>query len=172
MDDGIKTRNRPKAAGKSRRADAKPAPGAARLDSAGRSADFFRSVDSAPKAVSVARPRVVQDTALIAFAFISIILLALPELARANAWPVQVPRDFVIFSADRVNAMLPVRSFILSFFLTYALFAYGTVITRSKLAVLFLIKFAVACAIIDGAAWLSWRFVDAVWPIHFQRCLR
>ncbi|MGY6627184.1 MAG: glycosyltransferase family 2 protein [Oceanicaulis sp.] len=171
MDEGIRTGTRPAKADAEPRADATSAPEAARLDSAGRSADFFRSVDSAPKAVSVARPRHVQDFALITFAFVSVIVLALPELARAFAWPVQIPRDFVIFSADRVNSMLPVRSFILAFFLTYAAFAYGSVLTRSKLAVLFLVKFALACAIIDGAAWLSWRFADAVWPIHFQQFL-
>lgn len=58
-------------------------PGPAKLDSQGHSADFFRSVDSAPLGVSVARPRVIQDTALIAFAFVSVILLALPEVLQS-----------------------------------------------------------------------------------------
>ncbi|WBQ09736.1 glycosyltransferase [Hyphomonadaceae bacterium ML37] len=171
MEDGIRTQTRPQTAEPVARPDAKRAPDAARLDSTGRSADFFRSVDSAPKAVSVARPRMVQDTALVAFAFISIIVLALPELARTGVLDLAIPRDYVIFSADRVNSMLPVRSFILAFFLTYALFAYGSVVTRGRLALLFLAKFVAACAIIDGGAWLSWRFVDAVWPIHFQQFL-
>jgi len=171
MEDGIRTQTRPQTAEPVARPDAKRTPDAARLDSTGRSADFFRSVDSAPKAVSVARPRMVQDTALVAFAFISIIVLALPELARTGVLDLAIPRDYVIFSADRVNSMLPVRSFILAFFLTYALFAYGSVVTRGRLALLFLAKFVAACAIIDGGAWLSWRFVDAVWPIHFQQFL-
>ena len=142
----------------------------ASLDSQGRSADFFRSVDSAPKGVAVARPRIVQDSALVAFGFVSIILLALPEASRAF-YDIAIPRDFVGFTADRVNAVLPVRTFLLSFFLTYAIFAYGAVTTRMKLAFLFVGKFAVACAIVDGGAWASWRFVDAVWPIHFQQFL-
>jgi cellulose synthase/poly-beta-1,6-N-acetylglucosamine synthase-like glycosyltransferase len=150
-------------------ADSAPSASAA-LDSQGRSADFFRSVDSAPQGVAVARPRIVQDTALIAFAFISVILLALPEVFRAG-YDIQVPRDFVAFSADRVNAVLPVRTFLLSFFLTYAIFAYGGFTTRTKLAILFVGKFALACAIVDGASWASWRFADAVWPIHFQQFL-
>ncbi|MCR9129401.1 MAG: glycosyltransferase [Alphaproteobacteria bacterium] len=145
-------------------------PGPAKLDSQGRSADFFRSVDSAPQGVSVARPRVIQDTALIAFAFISIILLALPEVMAAQLG-LTLPRDFVGFSADRANEVLPVRTFLLSFFLTYAIFAYGGVLTRSKLALLFLFKFALACAVVDGASWASWRFANAVWPIHFQQFL-
>ena len=142
----------------------------ARLDGQGRSSDFFRSVDSAPKGVSVARPRAVQDTALIAFAFVSVILLALPEVLRA-AYGVEIPRDFVAFSADRANEVLPVRTFLIGFFLTYAIFAYGGVLTRFKLAALFLAKFALACAVVDGASWVSWRFADAVWPIHFQQFL-
>lgn len=146
------------------------APGRAKLDSQGRNADFFRSVDSAPQGVSVARPRAIQDTALIAFAFISVILLALPEVLRAR-YGIELPRDFIGFSADRANEILPVRTFLLGFFLTYAVFAYGGVLTRSKLALLFLAKFALACVIVDGASWASWRFANAVWPIHFQQFL-
>ncbi|MCC5994962.1 MAG: glycosyltransferase [Oceanicaulis sp.] len=167
MDEGIRTRKR---AAKARDVKSRP-PAPPRLDDQGRAADFFRSVDSAPKAVSVARPRRVQDLALVTFAFVAVILLALPELAHNGVLALTIPRDYVLFSADRVNAMLPVRSFILAFFLTYAVFAYGAATTRAKLAGLFLIKFAAACALIDGAAFVSWRFADAVWPIHFQQFL-
>ncbi len=145
-------------------------PAKPKLDDQGRSSDFFRSVDSAPTGVSVARPRIIQDTALVGFAFVSIILLALPEVLRASAG-IELPRDFVGFTADRLNAVLPVRTFLVSFFLTYAIFAYGSVGTRLKLALLFLTKFAAVCAIVDMASWTSWRFADAVWPIHFQQFL-
>lgn len=154
-------------------AKAKPASdrlGAAKLDAQGRSQDFFRSVDSAPTGVSVARPRMVQDTALAGFAFLSVILLALPEIARAS-FDLSVPRDFIGFTADRLNAVLPVRTFLISFFLTYAIFAYGSIGVRFKLAGLFLLKFAAVCALVDGASWASWRYADAVWPIHFQQFL-
>lgn len=127
-------------------------------------------MDSAPKGVSIARSRVVQDTALVGFAFLSVILLALPEIARAK-FDLAIPRDFIGFTADRLNAVLPVRTFLISFFLTYALFAYGSIAMRLKLAGLFLAKFAVVCAIVDGASWASWRYADAVWPIHFQQFL-
>jgi cellulose synthase/poly-beta-1,6-N-acetylglucosamine synthase-like glycosyltransferase len=142
----------------------------AKLDMHGRKEDFFRSVDSAPKGVSIARPRVVQDTALVGFAFLSVILLALPEIARAS-FDLAIPRDFIGFTADRLNAVLPVRTFLISFFLTYAIFAYGSIFTRFKLAGLFLLKFAAVCAVVDGASWASWRYADAVWPIHFQQFL-
>ncbi len=145
-------------------------PGRAKLDSRGRSEDFFRSVDSAPQGVSVARPRAVQDTALVAFAFIAVILLALPEVL-SGAYGLSIPRDFVAFSADRANEVLPVRTFLVSFFLTYAVFAHGGAATRGKLALVFVGKFVLACAIVDGASWASWRFADAVWPIHFQQFL-
>lgn len=140
------------------------------LDELGRSQDFFRSVDSAPTGVSIARPRLVQDLALIVFGFIAVILLALPELSRTGL-DLNVPRDFIGFSADRMNAVLPVRTFLLSFFLTYAVFAHGSAATRLGLALAFVLKFAAACAIVDMAAWASWRFANAVWPIHFQQFL-
>ena len=155
------------------KAKAKPAPpklDAPKLDGQGRNQDFFRSVDSAPTGVSVARPRAVQDTALIGFAFLAVILLAAPEIA-GSSFGVEIPRDFIGFTADRLNAVLPVRTFLISFFLTYAVFAYGSVGARLKLAGLFLAKFAVVCAIVDGASWASWHYADAVWPIHFQQFL-
>lgn len=170
MLDETETGNAPPAPPRPDTLRAKKPGGRAKLDSQGRSADFFRSVDSAPQGVAIARPRAIQDTALVAFAFISVILLALPEVLRAR-YGIEIPRDFVGFSADRVNAMLPVRTFLLSFFLTYAVFAHGAVTTRMKLAILFIGKFALACAVVDVAAWLSWRFVDAIWPIHFQQFL-
>ncbi|XBQ16703.1 MAG: glycosyltransferase [Oceanicaulis sp.] len=141
----------------------------AAFDSMGRAQDFFRSVDSAPKGVSVARPRIVQDAALVVFGAIAVALLALPELFTLTFF--LMPSDFVLFSVDRLNAILPVRTFLLAFFLTYALFAFGGIGSKLKLAFLFTAKFAVACAIIDGASWASWRFADAVWPIHFQQFL-
>ncbi|MFP4518830.1 MAG: glycosyltransferase [Oceanicaulis sp.] len=144
--------------------------GEARYDSAGRQQDFFRSVDSTPKGVSVARPRIVQDMALAVFAVIAAVLLAIPEASRA-LFDLAIPRDFVGFSADRLNAVLPVRTFLLSFFVTYALFAYASPGGKLKLAVLFLVKFAVACAIVDAASWTSWRYAAATWPIHFQQFL-
>lgn len=170
MLDETKTKDAPPAPPRPDTLRAKRRGGATKLDSQGRSADFFRSVDSAPQGVAIARPRAIQDTALVAFAFISIILLALPEVLRAR-YGIEVPRDFIGFSADRVNAVLPVRTFLFSFFLTYAVFAHGAVTTRMKLAVLFVGKFVLACALVDAAAWLSWRFVDAIWPIHFQQFL-
>ena len=142
----------------------------ASFDSLGRREDFFRSVDSTPKGVSVARPRVVQDAAMVVFALIAIALLAIPELARL-AFDLAVPRDFVGFSADRLNQVLPVRTFLASFFLTYAAFAYATPGGKLKLAALFVFKFAIACAVVDVASWASWRFAAATWPIHFQQFL-
>ena len=143
---------------------------AVRLDDQGRRTDFFRSVDSAPVGVSIARPRWIQDVALVTFTFFAIILLALPELARA-LYDVAIPRDFVGFTADRMNAVLPVRTFLLSFFLTYALFAHGRPDRRLMLAFSFVVKFAVACALVDLAAFMSWRWASAVWPVHFQQFL-
>ncbi len=144
--------------------------GTSRLDDQGRTADFFRSVDSAPAGVSIARPRWVQDVALVTFTFFAIILLALPELARATL-DLDVPRDFVGFTADRMNAVLPVRTFLLSFFLTYALFAHGSAGKRTVLLFSFVVKFALACVLVDLAAWASWRGASAVWPVHFQQFL-
>lgn len=142
----------------------------AKFDSLGRSQDFFRSVDSTPRGVSVARSRIVQDAALVVFALVAAALLAIPEAGRL-VLDMAIPRDFVGFSADRLNQVLPVRTFLLSFFLTYALFAYATPGGKAKLALVFVAKFAAACAVVDVMSWVSWRYAAATWPIHFQQFL-
>lgn len=141
-----------------------------KLDTQGRQTDFFRSVDSAPKGVSIARPRLIQDLALVMFGCVAVIGLAVPELAR-SLLDINIPRDFIGFSADRMNAVLPVRTFLAAFFVTYALFAHGGPTARLKLGLSFLIKFFVVCALIDLSAFASWRWANAVWPIHFQQFL-
>lgn len=133
-------------------------------------ADFFRSVDSAPAGISVRRPRQVQDLALVSFAFISVLALGLPEMLR-HAGLADLPRDFIAFTADRANAVLPVRTFFAAFFLTYAAYAFAGFGGKLKLGFLLLAKFAVAGALVDGGAWLSWRYADAAWPIHLQQFL-
>lgn len=150
-----------------RRSGAGPSP---RLDAPSPAADFFRSVDSAPQGVSVRRPRQVQDLALVSFTFIAILALGIPEVLR-GAGVIDLPRDFIGFTADRANAVLPVRTFFAAFFLTYAAYAYAGVFGKVKLAVLFGVKFAAVAALVDGGAWMSWRYADAVWPIHLQQFL-
>ena len=148
------------------------APDRARLEAGGPApaADFFRSVDSAPAGISVRRPREVQDYALVSFTFLSVLALGLPEVLRYLAIA-DLPRDFIAFTADRANAVLPVRTFFLAFFLTYAGYAYAGIGDKAKLAVLLVGKFALAAALVDGGAWLSWRYADAAWPIHLQQFL-
>lgn len=165
------TQNQTKAAASDSLSKASPVgPAPEKLDTQGRQTDFFRSVDSAPKGVSIARPRIVQDLALVMFAAMAILGLALPELSRA--WiGLDIPRDFIGFTADRMNAVLPVRTFLIAFFLTYALFAYGSSQTRLKLGLSFLLKFAVLCVIVDFCAFASWRWANAIWPVHFQQFL-
>ena len=137
---------------------------------AARPADFFRSVDSAPKGISVKRDRSVTDGFLISF--LALTILALSTAAWANAqWPGSVPTDLIFFTADRFNAVLPIRIFLVIFFVVYAAYAHGPVLARLKLGFSFLIKLAGVAAIVDGAALLSWQQADAVWPVHVQQIL-
>ncbi|MEO1038518.1 MAG: glycosyltransferase [Pseudomonadota bacterium] len=140
------------------------------LDDRGREKDFFRSVDSAPQGVSVNRPRSVTDGFLISFAALTALALAALTAARAY-FPFDIPVDLIVFTADRGSGVLPVRTFLILFFLTYAAYAYASVLGKLKLAIIFAMKFAAVCFIVDGAAWASWRLADGVWPIHLQQLL-
>ena len=135
-----------------------------------RPADFFRSVDSAPKGISVKRDRSVTDGFLISF--LALTVLALSAAAWANArWPGSVPTDLIFFTADRFNAVLPIRIFLVIFFLVYAAYAHGPILARLRLGFSFLFKLGVIAAIVDGAALLSWQQADAVWPVAVQQIL-
>ena len=132
--------------------------------------DFFRSVDSAPQAVAVKRARIISDGFLVSFAALSVLALAaLVYFSPQHAFGAS--GDLVAFTADRSSTALPVRIFFAVFFLNYALYAFGSVWSKTKLLCVFLFKLAAASLIIDGCAYAAWSVANVVWPLGLQQLL-
>jgi len=136
----------------------------------GRAVGLFSSVDSAPKAFSVSRPRAVADGFLIGFTALT--LLALSALVYTErALGIDIPRDLVFYTADRHSSVLPIRTFFLLFFILYALYAFGSFAAKLRLGGTLLLKLLVVCLAVDAMALLSWEGAGVVWPIYVQQLL-
>jgi len=133
-------------------------------------AEFYRSVDSAPVGISVARNRSATDGFLITFAALTVIALSAAAFTNARI-PGLIPTDLILFTADRFNAVLPIRIFFVLFFVTYAGYAHGPVLAKARLGASLLFKLFCVAVLVDGLAFLSWSRADAIWPVHLQQVL-
>lgn len=83
--------------------------------------DHYRSVDSAPVEYSLERPLRVTNGFLVSFVALSLlVLLAVTLLAQAG--PLEESRDVVFFDSSGDRALIPVRLFILLFFVVFSLY--------------------------------------------------
>lgn len=133
-------------------------------------AEFYRSVDSAPKGISVRRDRSATDGFLITFTALTLLALSAAAYVNDRA-PGSIPTDLIFFTADRFNAVLPIRIFFVLFFITYAGYAHGPILARVRLGLSFLLKLGAIALLVDNLAYLSWAYADAVWPVHVQQIL-
>lgn len=132
--------------------------------------DHFRSVDSAPKGISVKRPRSAADGFIVTFTALSVLVFSLYAWINAQ-YPETIPKDLIFFTADRVNAILPIRTFLLVFFLVYALYAHGGLWAKLRLGLSLVGKLVAISAFVDGMAFLSWNYAASIWPVQVQQIL-
>lgn len=137
---------------------------------AGASEQFYVSVDSAPVALSVKRSRSVTDGFLIAFAALTVLTFSAATYVNSIA-PGTLPTDLIFFTADRFNAILPIRLFFVLFFVLYAVYAHGSFVSKIRLGLGFLYKLIAICALIDASAWLAWSQANSIWPVHVQQIM-
>jgi len=114
-------------------------------------ADHFRSVDSAPVGYSVNRPASATNGLLLKFAASTAIVMCALMFLRNEGY-VRQP-SLLILSDGHGSGGGPVRLFIVIFFVTYAWCAYGNGWRRLAIGASMVGKFAVACLVIDVAAW-------------------
>lgn len=133
-------------------------------------AEFYRSVDSAPKGISVKRDRSATDGFLITFTALTLLVLSATTQINHMA-PGSIPTDLIFFTADRFNAVLPIRIFLILFFVTYAAYAHGPVLARLRLGAAFLAKLLVVALLVDNLSFLSWYYANTVWPVYVQQVL-
>jgi hypothetical protein len=124
----------------------------------------FLSVDSAPRrfasAVSVWRAPLM----LLVFLLISLGLLTLVNIpALSGVFP---NHDF-IFSPYAGNHSVAIRTFVISFFLAFGLFASARPAGRVLFALDLTVTFAVLCAVFDLANVVGNRVFGIVYSLHF-----
>ncbi|MGB0100927.1 MAG: glycosyltransferase [Nocardioides sp.] len=97
-------------------------------------AEHYRSIDSAPVKYSVDRPPAAVNAFLVSFAAVSILaMLAMTFLVRAGAF--EQSRDIILVTASGERAAIPIRLFVLAYFLTFA-FALATNLWRRSVIAL------------------------------------
>ncbi|MEN8722371.1 MAG: glycosyltransferase family 2 protein [Alphaproteobacteria bacterium] len=133
-------------------------------------AEHFRSIDSAPKGYSVQRPAAVANGFLLFFFGMSAILLSSHLMIKAYVLP-NMFLDLIFFNAGPHFAVLPVRLFFLSYFLTFALFAHAKVSMKLWLAISFCGKSILLWMIIDGIVFLIWAEQRIIVPIFVQQLI-
>ncbi|MCF8571051.1 glycosyltransferase [Gordonia sp. HY002] len=114
--------------------------------------DYFRSVDSAPAEYSVDRPAAGTNGFLVLFAALCLVAMCAKTVGERTGIA-DGPNDVVLFAADRGDAAVPTRLFIVIFFVTYAAFAYSNVWRRIVIGSALIAKFAVFCLVLDATAW-------------------
>jgi cellulose synthase/poly-beta-1,6-N-acetylglucosamine synthase-like glycosyltransferase len=132
--------------------------------------EFYVSVDSAPVSLSVKRSRSVTDGFLIAFAALTVLTLSGVTYVNSIA-PGTFPTDLIFFTADRANAILPIRLFFVLFFVLYTVYAHGSFLAKLKLGLGLLFKLIAVCALIDASAWVAWSQANSIWPVHVQQIM-
>ncbi|NLG46274.1 glycosyltransferase family 2 protein [Gordonia sp. (in: high G+C Gram-positive bacteria)] len=116
-------------------------------------ADYFRSVDSAPVDYAVDRPSSGTNGFFVVFAGLCIIAMLMRTIGEHTGMAAG-PGDIVLFAADRGDAAVPTRLFLVLFFVTYAGFAYSNGWRRLFIGGALIGKFAVFCLVLDAFGWL------------------
>ncbi|GAA3947353.1 glycosyltransferase [Gordonia caeni] len=116
-------------------------------------ADFFRSVDSAPKDYAVDRPPGGVNGFLVTFIGIAVLAMC-TRTVLVYTQVIHSSTDLVILAGGRGGVVFPLRIFLAAFFLTYALYAYSNAWRRAFLAVSLLGKFLVFCLAVDIVSWV------------------
>lgn len=114
--------------------------------------DYFRSVDSAPVDYAVDRPAAGANGFLVLFAALCVVAMCARTVGEQMGIAAG-PNDVVLFAADRGDAAVPTRLFIVIFFVTYAAFAYSNRWRRFVIGGALIAKFAAFCLLLDAGAW-------------------
>ena len=124
-------------------------------------ANHYESIDSAPANYSVNRPASVANGFLVTFAAISLIVMCIVMFLEHQGY-IASRRDLMLFGRQHVNVALPTRMFILIFFVTYALYAYGNWWRKLALGLSLVLKFFVVMLVIDAITFLldEFRWVE------------
>jgi len=108
----------------------------------------YRSVDSAPREFAVNRPASAANGALVAFVALSLVLMTAVTVV-VNSVSSAYSRDLILASADGEQAAVPLRLFMITFFLVFACFLQTNWWRRSAVAAELVGGFLVITAVVD-----------------------
>ncbi|MCK0172984.1 glycosyltransferase family 2 protein [Mycolicibacterium sp. F2034L] len=115
--------------------------------------NHYESIDSAPARYSVNRPASVANGFLITFTALTALSMCLVMFLTHDGY-ITGRRDLMLFGQQHINVALPTRIFIIVFFVTYALYAYGNWWRKLAIGASLLAKFAFVLLVIDVLTWL------------------
>lgn len=129
----------------------------------------YRSVDSTPERYAVGRTERVPLAFLATFIVLSALTITSGRFM-SSVGLVGSHLNLVLWSAQSpVRDTFPLRLFVVIFFVTYGLFAYGHWLTRLSLILSTLVRFFLACVAIDSLSIVVSHTVGVVIPAFAQQ---
>lgn len=128
----------------------------------------FRSVDSQPSGLSVSVSTLRAPALLITFAILSVAQL---WLFQTGIYDGLFPHGDYIFSPYFGGHAIAIRSYIISFFIAFSIFASGSPRARLHFAADIILRFIAICAIVDLMNSALFTFFDAQYPLSVVQIL-
>ncbi|NQZ47840.1 MAG: glycosyltransferase family 2 protein [Erythrobacter sp.] len=131
-------------------------------DTATRKGVVFRSVDSQPKALSVPVSPLRAPALLLTFALLSLVQL---WLFQTGLYDMILPHDDYVFAPYTGEHSIAIRTYIISFFISFAIYGSGSAFARFKFAFDLVLRFLAICAVLDIINWRFFEFVGEAYPL-------
>ncbi|MCR5977951.1 glycosyltransferase [Gordonia jinghuaiqii] len=132
--------------------------------------EHFRSVDSTPVRYARPEPAARVNGFLLAFAGCSLIV-QLTFTVLANTRVGNGNRDLVFFTGDGLYSLMPVRLFLLTFFIVFAFWIHSNLWRRLLIAVELVAGVLISSLLIDFAALMVGRFTSVTIEVFAQQVL-
>ncbi|MCL3837114.1 glycosyltransferase [Aeromicrobium duanguangcaii] len=130
--------------------------------------DHYRSVDSAPIEYSVDRPDRVVNACLVSFAALGLLVLLAMVILVRTGW-LDERRDAVFYAPGGDRALIPVRIFILVFFVVFSLSLATNAWRRAWVLLQLCGGLLLTGLLIDTAAWTLEGTLDIEIPVAAQQ---
>lgn len=137
-------------------------------DNAARKGVVFRSVDSQPEGLSVRVSPLRAPALLLTFAILSVLQLS---LFKTGVYDWLFPQRDYVFAPYTGEHSIAIRTYIISFFISFAIFGSGSPRARFNFACDLVLRFLAICALLDliNSAFLS--LVGEPYPLSFVQII-
>lgn len=133
-----------------------------RADAITRRSMDFRSVDSQPTQLAVPVSSLRALAVILVFSILAAIQLALFQLGWLDSW---FPARDYVFGPYTGEHALSVRTYIISFYIAFTLFTWGSPVARTAMALDLVLRFLVICASLDLGSTALLGFLGEPYPL-------